>query len=64
MTNYFHAIDQKMWWIVDVGFPEALGGKKKNLTQAKEKSLHLEHQGANILYQWLSEEVFKENLYK
>jgi hypothetical protein len=53
----------KLWWIVSVDFSSPLDEKTKDLTQAKDKCLHLEHQATNILYQWISDEVFKEIKY-
>jgi hypothetical protein len=41
MSYYFRVIDTKLWWIVSVGFSSPLDEKTKDLTQAKEKCLHL-----------------------
>jgi hypothetical protein len=63
MSYYFCAIDAKLWWIVSVGFSSPLDEKTKDLTQVKEKCLHIEHQVTNILYQWISDKVFNEIMY-
>jgi hypothetical protein len=62
-SYYSRVIDAKLWWIVSVGFSSPLDEKTKDLTQAKDKCLHLEYQDTNILYQWISDEVFKEIMY-
>ena len=63
MSHYFHTIDAKLWWIISVGFYKPFDENTKDLTQEKEKCLHLEHQATNILYQWISDKVFKEIMY-
>ena len=63
MSHYFHTIDVKLWWIISVGFYKPFDENTKDLTQEKEKCLHLEHQATNILYQWISDKVFKEIMY-
>jgi hypothetical protein len=64
MSYYCCAIYAKLWWILSVGFSRPLDEKRKDLTQAEEKLLHPEHQATNILYQRLSDKMFKEIMYK
>ena len=67
MSHYFHTIDAKLWWIISVGFYKPFDENTKDLTQEKEKCLHLEHQATNILYQWMRANnalVRERNLFK
>jgi hypothetical protein len=63
MCHYFHTFDAKLWWIISVGFYRPFDENTKDLTEAKEKCLHLEHRATNILYQWISDKAFKEIMY-
>jgi hypothetical protein len=57
---YFHNIDEKIWWIINIGFSNPLDEKRRDLTQVEEESLHLEHQVINIF----SKCVFEDAMHK